>query len=155
MIRFALPALAALGFIAFAAQTRATPPAAGGEPAMGWHLSQEGATAKLAYGVADSDQLALMLTCQPGQGAAVVYGDVAPARARLSHAALASAPIDPLSGDLDEESRIGLRDPALTGLVRTGRMPVIGEAGTFDLTATPAERRAIGEFIAYCGSSTA
>jgi hypothetical protein len=150
MLKFAIPAVAALGLIAAAAQTRATPDAAL-EGGMGWHLSQEGAMAKLAYGVENSDQLALMLTCEPGQTTAVVYGDVRPAGARLIHAALGAGPIDPLSGNLDAETRLSLSDPALRRLARAGRMPVRGDAGTFELTATAAEQRAVGQFLAYCG----
>lgn len=154
MFKFAIPAVAALGLIAFAAQTHATPEAVDAS-GMGWHLSQEGATAKLAYGVENSDQLALMMTCEPGQASAVVYGDVTPASPRLVHASMTSAAIDPLSGDMAEESRLSLRDPALQALAGSGRMPVVGEAGRFELTANRDERRAIGEFIAYCGSGRA
>lgn len=154
MLKFAIPAVAALGLIAWAAQTQATP-AEGPSDGMGWHLSREGDMAKLAYGAENSDQLALMMTCEPGQASAVIYGDVTPATSRLLQAAMTSAPIDPLSGDLASESQLSLRDPALRGLARDGRMPVVGEAGRFELTANRDERRAVGEFIAYCGSGRA
>lgn len=154
MLKFAIPAIAALGLIAGAAQTRATPDAAaaGG---MGWHLSQEGAMAKLAYGVENSDQLALMLTCEPGQATAVVYGEVQPAGARLTRASWSPTPIDPLSGNLDAESRLPLSDPALRGLVRAGRLPVVGDAGAFEIRASSTERRAVRAFLDYCGTGQA
>lgn len=154
MVKFALPAVAALGLIALAAQTHATPPQPR-EPGLGWHVSHEGEMAKLAYGLENSDQLALMMTCEPGQTTAVIYGDVAPAGARQQAASTGPVQIDPLSGDLAEESRLSLRDPAVQALVRDGRMPVVGEAGRAELTATRDERRLIGEFIAYCGSGRA
>lgn len=154
MFKFAVPAVAALGLIAWAAQTHATPEQPR-EPGLGWHVSHEGAMAKLAYGVENSDQLALMMTCEPGQTNAEVYGDVAPAGARLQAASAGPVAIDPLSGDLAGESRMSLRDPAVRALVRDGRMPVVGEAGRSELTATRNERRLIGEFIAYCGSGRA
>ena len=154
MFNFAIPAVAALGLIAWAAQTHATPEQPR-EPGLGWHVSHEGDMAKLAYGVENSDQLALMMTCEPGQATAVVYGDVAPAGARLQSTAGGPAAIDPLSGDLTEESQLSLRDPAVQALVHNGRMPVVGEAGRSELTATRDERRLIGEFIAYCGSDRA
>lgn len=152
MLKIAIPAVAALGLIAFAARSQATdsdvqPVAA----PMGWHLSHEGSLAKLAYGVENSDQLALMMTCERGQTRATVYGDVQPASPRLVKASMSTA-IDPLSGGLASEARISVRDPALQRLVRNGRLPVEAEAGAFELTATPGERRLISDFFAYCGS---
>jgi hypothetical protein len=152
MIKFAIPAVAALGLIAFAAQSRATDAEVQGGPApMGWHLSYEGSLAKLAYGVENSDQLVLMMTCERGQTQAFVYGDVEPAGPRMLKASITAA-IDPLSGSLSEEKRISVRDPALQRLLRSGKLPVEADAGTFELPANPVERQRIGEFFAYCGS---
>lgn len=152
MFKIAIPAVAALGLIAFAAQSQATNLDVQNSPApMGWHLSHEGSLAKLAYGVENSDQLALMMTCERGQTQAVVYGDVQPASARVIRASMESA-IDPLSGDLSREARISVRDPALQQLIRNGKLAVEADAGRFELPANPAERRLIGEFFAYCGS---
>ena len=154
MFRFAIPAVAALGLIAVAAQSQADNAEAVAPAAapMGWHLSHEGAMAKLAYGVANSDQLALMMTCEPGQAQAIVYGDVQPASPRLHRASMTSAAIDPLSGGLADESRISLRDPTLVRLVRRGTLAVEGDAGHFELTADRDERRLVSAFFAYCGT---
>lgn len=156
MFRFAIPAVAALGLIAAAAQSSASntgsPPAADG---MGWHLSHEGSMAKIAYGLPNSDQLALMMTCEPGRTTATVYGDVQPASPRLVHASAGPAEIDPLGGGLLDETRIPTTDPVLRRLVRTGTLAVDGEAGRFELTATAKERRLIGEFFAWCGGNQA
>lgn len=156
MFRFAIPAVAALGLIVVAAQSRATDaaPDAGAAAPMGWHLSHEGRIAKLAYGVANSDQLALMMTCQPGQAQAVVYGDVQPASPRLFRASMTAAPIDPLSGGIADEAHISLHDPALRKLARRGKLTVEGEAGHFELTADADERRLVSQFFAYCGTET-
>lgn len=152
MLKFALPAVAALGLIAFAAQSQATSSdVQTGVAPMGWHLSHEGGLAKLAYGVANSDQLALMMTCERGQTQAVVYGDVQPASPRVIRASMETA-IDPLSGELPGEARISVRDPALQQLIRNGKLAVEADAGRFELSANPAERRLIGDFFAYCGS---
>ena len=152
MLKIAIPAVAALGLIAFAAQSQATNSAIQpGAAPMGWRLSHEGALAKLAYGVENSDQLALMLTCGKGQSQATVYGDVLPASPRLQKASTA-AEIDPLSGNLWAETRISLRDPALQQLARRGKLAVEADAGAFELSATRDERRLIGDFFAYCGS---
>lgn len=153
MLKFAIPAVAALGLIAFAAQSSASDPqAAAGTGAMGWHLSHEGRMAKLAYGVENSDQLALMMTCEPGRAQAVVYGDVQPVTPRLIHASLTETAIDPLDGGLADETRISLNDPTLRDLARKGKLAVEGEAGTFELTATDKERALISDFFAYCGT---
>jgi hypothetical protein len=152
MLKIAIPAVAALGLIAFAARSQATNlDVQTGVAPMGWHLSQEGSMAKLAYGVENSDQLALMMTCEQGQTRATVYGDVRPASPRLVKAAISTA-IDPLSGAMSDESRISVGDPALQRLARSGKLAVEADAGQFELSATPAERRLIGDFFAYCGS---
>ncbi len=152
MFKIAIPAVAALGLIAFAAQSQATgSDVESGVAPMGWHLSHEGSMAKLAYGVENSDQLALMMTCEPGATQAVVYGDVRPASPRLTKASFSTA-IDPLSGGLAEESRISVRDPALRQLARSGKLRVEADAGQFELSATRDERRLIDDFFAYCGS---
>lgn len=149
MFRFAVPAVAAVGLAALAVQSQATSPS---QPAgMGWHLTHEGKMAKLAYGLANSDQLAVMLTCEPGHSHAVVFGDAHPAGARLIDASH-ETPIDPLSGGLADESRIGLNAPALRNLVRRGEMAVETEAGADRLTADRAERRLIAGFVSYCAS---
>lgn len=150
---FPVLAVVALAAIAGQAVTRAPRPA-GGELA-GWHVLHEGALAKLAYGLPDSDHLALMLTCTPGEGAAVVYGDIQPRGATLKQVALEPQPVDPLSGGEAFEARLPLDDAALTGLARDGRMPVLTEAGERRLTATRDEQRLIQGFLAYCASGRA
>ncbi|MEJ6789865.1 hypothetical protein BrevBR_09965 [Brevundimonas sp. BR2-1] len=152
MLKFAIPAVAALGLIAFAAQSQATNSDVQTNVApMAWHLSHEGDLAKLAYGVANSDQLALMMTCAPGEAQAVVYGDVKPAGPRVHKALMHAVAIDPLSGGLADEVRVSVEDPSLKQLAQSGKMAVEGDAGAFELTATAAERKLIDEFFAHCG----
>ncbi len=151
MLKFAIPAVAALGLIAFAAQSQATNPDERLDVApMAWHLSHEGALAKLAYGVANSDQLALMMTCGPGEAQAVLYGDVKPVGPRVHKASMRALPIDPPSGGLEDEVRLSVDDPSLKQLARSGKMAVQGDAGAFELTATGQERKLIDDFFAYC-----
>lgn len=152
MLKFAIPAVAALGLIAFAAQSRATnSDAQTGVAPMAWHLSHEGEMAKLAYGVANSDQLALMMTCEPGQAQAVLYGDVKPAGPRVQKASMRAVAIDPLSGGLGDEVVLSVESPSLKQLAHSGKMAVEGDAGLFELTATRDERKLIDEFFAHCG----
>lgn len=154
MFKFAIPAVAALGLIAAAAHSQATDEVDGAAPEMSWHLSHEGAMAKLAYGVANSDHLALMVTCRPGRTQATIYGDVQPASPRLMKTSAETA-IDPLGGGLADESRLPLRDPALQKLLRQGKLDVEGDAGHFELTANGDDRRVIEKFFAYCGTDAA
>ncbi|MFN4092151.1 MAG: hypothetical protein ACK4FG_04570 [Brevundimonas sp.] len=154
MLKLIIPAVAALGFTAVAAQSyapEAEPIVA--TPVMGWHLSHEDGIAKLAYGVANSDQLALLLMCEPGRSTAVVYGEVQPKAARLTQTAMGPAEMDPLSGGDAVETRISLRDPVMQTLARRGKLEVQGEAGDFMLEATVDERRLIGEFFASCATA--
>lgn len=156
MLKFAIPAAAALGLIAFAAQSQATNSDAAITVApMGWHLSHEGDVAKLAYGVANSDQLALMMTCEPGQAQAVLYGDVGPVGARYHPVSMTPTAIDPLSGGLDAGVRLSVADPALRQLAQRGKLEVEGDAGAFQLTATREERILIGDFFAHCATGQA
>lgn len=155
MFKVLIPAAAALGLVAFAAQSQSADPmgAAAAQP-MAWHLSHEGAMAKLAYGVANSDQLAVMMTCEPGDRTAVVYGAVQPAGARLIQTSMTgAAEIDPMTGDLSRESRIALGDPALRALAEDGALPVVGDGGRGTLPADKTERRMIADFLSYCGSN--
>lgn len=157
MFKVLVPAVAALGLVAFAAQSRDVAPeaeAAGvvAAPAMSWSVHHEGALAKLAYGVANSDQLALMVTCMPGDTTAAVYGDVQIEGARLTQASLQ---IDPLSGGEADETLIPVNDPSLAGLARDGRMTVVGDAGRFQLAASGEERRVVRDFLAYCSPNRA
>lgn len=159
MFKILIPAVAALGLIAFAAQSQGADvngvEASRSTPVMSWSVHHEGALAKLAYGVANSDQLALMVSCQPGDATAVVYGDVQPEAAGLIQASLPSQAVDPLSGGEADETRISLNDPALTGLASGGRMTVRGDAGLFQLAASQDERRMVGDFLAYCSAGRA
>lgn len=156
MLKVLIPAVAVLGLVAFAARTQ-TPdaPVPHETVAMAWHVSHEGTMVKVAYGVANSDQLALMITCAPGDTAAVVYGDVQPTGARLTRASMSVQPVDPMSGGAMAETRLGLTDPGLRRLAGAGVMRVSGEAGEFDLRATSDERRAIADALAYCATGRA
>lgn len=154
MFKILVPAVAAMGLVAFAAQTRTSTYDVNAAPvAMGWHLSHEGTMAKLAYGVANSDQLALMITCEPGRSSVTVYGAVQPISPRIIQAVDRAEELDPLSGGDASEVRIALRDPALQSLAGRGVLPVRGDAGDFELKAAPAEQRVAANFLAYCGSA--
>lgn len=158
MFKVLLPAVAALGLIAVVAHSQGAVAADGEDapnPVMTWSVHHEGALAKLAYGVPHSDQLALMVSCQPGDRTAVVYGDVRPDTAQPVRTSAGPAPLDPLSGGEAEETTIAVGDPILRGLASRGRMDVRGDAGVFEITADRDERRIVGDFLAYCSMGRA
>ena len=156
MFKILVPAVAALGLVAFAAKTQAvtsdepssapSSSTAAADPVMGWHISYEGRMAKLAYGVENSDQLAMMMTCTPGERTAAIYGDVLPASPRLVRAS---------SGGEGDEARVPVSDPALQSLARAGVMPVVGVNGPARISATADERRVVGGFLSYCDGASA
>ena len=154
MFKILIPAVAAMGLVAFAAQTRTpTYDVTAAPVAMGWHRSHEGSLAKLAYGVENSDQLALMMTCEPGRSSVVVYGVVQPVAPVLIQASDRAVELDPLSDGDASEVRIAVRDPGVQSLASRGVLRVRGDAGDFDLPAAPDEQRVAANFLAYCGSA--
>ena len=155
MFKVLVPAFALLGFVAVAARPAAPAVEVQADPApMGWHLHHEGSLAKLAYGVANSDQLVLMVSCRPGDRHATLYGDVHPDTPRLMAVSRAAGP-DPLTGGEAYEARVPLTDPVLQGLASRGRMPVEGVAGARVLRADQNEQQMIGQFMSYCAGATA
>ena len=153
MIKIVVPAFAALALTAFAVQTNATDDAS--PDGAGWHLSHENDMAKLAYGMPNSDQLAVMLTCSPGDGQVAVYGDMKPDTPRLVRASTGPQAMDPLSGGDFEEAFVPLNDPALRGLAQGKALPVRGDTGDARLSATADERHMAATFLAYCRSGRA
>lgn len=153
MLKLLIPSVAALALIAVAAKTQSATPievapteAASGQ-AMGWFVSHEGSEAKLAYGLAQSDQLALMFSCSSGDRSVVVYGDVRPAAARVFQT---STTTDDLDGSSVPLSQSGLRELAGRGFIT-----VAGETGTYRISANAEDRRAVDRFLEYCDQTQA
>lgn len=152
MFRVLVPAVAARGPVAFVGRSGTGTEPAGtvlGGPVMGWSLHHEDAQTKLAYGVANTDPLALMVSCRPGDATAVVYDDGQPDGARAVGNEGGST-IDPLAGGAAVETRLAVSDPALQNPALPGRSAVRGDAGRLPIAASPDERRLVGEFLAYC-----
>lgn len=156
MFKVLIPAAGFLGLVALAAQ-----PASSGyerqtdvQP-MSWQIHHEGDLAKLTYGVPNSDQLAIMLTCLPGERSAVVYGDVQPDTPRLQRVSMGYSEPDPMSAGEAYETRIALDDAALINLAEHGAMRVEGAAGGFSLPADETEQAMVAQFVSYCASARA
>ena len=154
MLKILVPAVAALGLVTTAAQTQSAALQGATGQAVAWHLSHDGEMAKLAYGVSNSDQLALMVTCSAGSTDVAIYGDVRPIAVKQRSDSGPSAP-DPLSGGDATEAVVPLSDAGLADLSRRGRMTVTSDEQTFQLAATQQERRVVDRFLAYCQSGQA
>ena len=125
----------------------------------GLYFQHEGGDAKLAYGLANSDDVGLMLQCAKGSGR-VQVSDVArdPKRTALILASLGrqSQLNAHVQADSDSAGTILVADtradiPALTGFRATGLMQVRAGGFGYDITANPAERVAVARFFAACG----
>jgi len=98
-------------------------PAPSALPGMSWSLMNvEGEGAKLAFGAPNSDNVALMLVCEPGSGRVEVYGPSAETSVELTAA-----------------------DPALAAFARTGEARF-----RQDLRAPAAPRETAARFVASC-----
>mgnify|MGYP000244664708 CR=1 FL=1 len=165
MLKILIPAVAALGLVAHAAQSHtagdsapvvpvktvaATPVDVA--PVMDWHFHNDGDTAKLAYGIANSDQLVMMLTCEAGKDTIATLGSV---RAIARTAANETSYEDPMTGSVLHESDINSDDAAMTELAETGSMRVFSARGQVALGSDAADTSAVKAFFAYCGSAAA
>jgi len=154
MLKYLIPVAATVAFAAFAAQSRSeavideTPV----DGRLAWHLSHEGEMAKLAYGVAHSDQIVIMLTCAPGDAQAQAFGVVTPAGVDVAEG---PAPVDPLTGLAMADVAVDMNSRTMASLRDGGAMPVVGEAGPADLRVTPGDKAVIDGFFAHCGATRA
>ena len=155
MFKVLIPAAATLGLVAFAAQSHSQPAldtASVDDTTLAWHLSHEGDMAKLAYGVAHSDQIVIMLTCAPGDAQAQAFGVVTPAGAT---AGAGPAPVDPLTGLAMTDVAVDMNSAALSALRDSGSLPVVGEAGHAELPVTAGDKAVIAGFFSHCGATRA
>lgn len=168
MLKILIPAVAALGLVAHAAQSftaedgvaaapimlvaetpvEIAPPS----PAMDWHFHTEGETAKLAYGVANSDQLVMMLMCTPGEDKVSTLGSV---RAEADTATGETSYSDPMTGGILHEAEIDRHDAALADLAATGKMTVVSDQGKLAIGSDATDQEAVNAFFASCGTAPA
>jgi len=173
MFKILIPAVAALGLVTHAAQSYTaddgvaaapimrvaeTPveiapvDASPAAPTLGWHFHTEGDTAKLAYGVANSDHLVLMLMCTPGKDKVSTLGSV---RTEADTATDQSSYRDPMTGGVLHESEIARHDAALADLAATGTMTVVSDQGKVAIGSGSTDQEAVKAFFASCGTAPA
>ncbi len=126
-------------------------------PAVTWNLTVYGDEAKLAYGQPNSDLVGVMMTCQRGDGAVTVSGDVpadrpvmvlASGERRLSLSGPAES--DPYSGGHYMEARAPLHNAALDRFAETGDLAMVTGGRSTDMRASAEARGDIQRFFAHC-----
>jgi hypothetical protein len=155
---FAAGACVALGgcFTGSDPAPKLAPQAAGG---FGLFFQDEGSDVKLAYGVANSDDVGLMLECAKGSGA-VQITDVARDQGPPSLLLVSSQGNSVLATSLQPnpegqapllsaETSVG--SPALAAFRRGGNLEVRNSGFRYLISATNAERLAVAQFFAACG----
>ena len=118
--------------------------------------NNEGEGPKLAYGAPASDNVVLMMTCEPGAqrvdvsllggsptgGMTLSSGD---ARQQLRGELIAS----PGMGQMIQASAHPASAP-LAGFARTGNLSLVDRGRTVNLDASPLERRSVSRFFEAC-----
>ena len=135
----------------------------GSEPRLadgfGLHFQDEGSDVKLAYGLADSDDVALMLQCAKGAGMVQVT-DVARDSARPVLVLASNDGISVLTASLQPNpegvapllaAETSVDSPALAAFRRTGRISVRNGDFRYGIMSTGSERAEVGRFFAACG----
>ena len=129
-------------------------PAASG---LAWSFQNHpGEGPKLAYGAPSSDDVVLMMTCEPGSrqvdlslmggspqaGLILTSGD---ARQALTGKVIAT----PGMGQMIQASAHAKSAP-LAGFARTGNLSLVDRGRTVDIGASPTERASVNRFFAAC-----
>lgn len=125
---------------------------------VGWHLVREGEQAKLAYGVANTDQILIMFTCAVGDPMIEVFGLAAPETdsVRFTSAALTTdvaveSEFDPMSGSAMIDTEIPMTARALQGFRETGRLTLTADDGrSVPAHAVQSEQAEVQAFFDHC-----
>lgn len=125
---------------------------------LSWNYFFDGQEAKLAYGRPNSDEVGLMMTCAPHSGSVLVSSDATAGQPRLilvsgkSKSTLSgSAEVDPLTGTTQAHAAASLRDAALRGFARSGKLSVERDGRSLEMPASLGDRDAVRRFFSACG----
>ncbi|WP_421932583.1 hypothetical protein [Phenylobacterium sp.] len=131
-----------------------------GLPGMAWSLNHaEGEGAKLAYGQPQSDNVLIMMTCQPRSGRVLVSMTApvdAPSDAieitSRDHNSRLAADATPGMGEGASyvEARAAVTDPALASFAATGDLAVVAGGRKAAMPVRGPERAAVNDFFAAC-----
>ena len=122
----------------------------------GFHYLDEGPSAKLAYGQANSDNVGLMLQCSKGSKIVEVSDMVrtqsAPTMLLTSAGQQSSVAmkVEPGPGAAVATGRTPAGTPALVGFRKSGRIEVSYAGAKYGMAAKPQERANVERFFAAC-----
>lgn len=125
-------------------------------PGMGLFYLDEGASAKLAYGQANSDNVGLMLQCAKGSRMVEVSDAVRSAPAPTLTLASAGrttdlkAQVQSGEGPPVVVARTSASSPVLAGFRRSGKIEVSYAGLRYGVAAKPQERAGLEQFFAAC-----
>ncbi|WP_340647578.1 hypothetical protein [Phenylobacterium sp.] len=131
-----------------------------GMPDMAWSLNHaEGEGAKLAYGQPQSDNVLIMMTCQPRSGQVLVSmtapmdapSDAIQLVSRRQNSRLAAEATPGMGeGAAYVEAKASITDPALASFASTGDLSVVANGRKAALPVRGPERGAVNGFFASC-----
>lgn len=132
-----------------------------GSGAMAWTLhNAEGEGVKLAYGQPASDNVVLMMTCQPRSGQVLVSltapaGETPKAIEISSKRQTSRLPGQIVPGPGEGgmiEAPAPVSNPALQSFARTGDIAIADERGSQELPVGRVERLAVSDFFEQCAA---
>ena len=135
---------------------RKAPPTASIAPSFGFYYLDEGPSAKLAYGEANSDNVGLMLECAKGSRMVdvsdVVRSSPAPTLTLTSAGLRTELKAEVQSGEGAPivTARAPAADPALAAFRRSGRIEVSYAGLRYAVAARPDERANVERFFGAC-----
>lgn len=122
----------------------------------GFHYLDEGPSAKLAYGQANSDNVGLMLQCSKGSKVVevsdMVRTQAAPTMTLASSGQQSnvSMKVEPGPGAAVATGRTSAESPALAGFRKSGQIEVTYAGFKYGMRAKPQERANVERFFAAC-----
>ncbi len=125
-------------------------------PGMGFFFLDEGASAKLAYGVANSDNVGLMMECDKGSRLVrvtdLVRSNAAPViiLASAGKRSELAAKVDPGMGQPLVTASAPSASPAFTGFRRSGKIEVSYAGLNYAVAAKDFEKPQVEKFFAAC-----
>lgn len=125
-------------------------------PGYGFHYLDEGDSAKLAYGQANSDNVGLMLQCAKGsrmvEVSDLVRSNSAPTMTLASGGQKSDMKVDvqPGPGAAVAVGRTALASPALAGFRKSGQMEVSYAGLHYTVAAKPQDRPTLDRFFSAC-----
>jgi hypothetical protein len=122
----------------------------------GFHYLDEGPSAKLAYGQANSDNVGLMLQCSKGSKIVevtdMVRTEAAPTMMLVSAGQQSSVAmkVEPGPGAAIATGRTPAGTPALVGFRKSGKIEVTYAGAKYGIAAKPQERANVERFFVAC-----